>query len=130
RARLGVAAMPVVGDGGACVAVVLEGDEGTRRGTVDDREPSLGHRADDTRGPMPGPLSRGSLRPVEPARDEAQVAYEGLVSQLATLAGAQDRRRMHGAGHEGRVRQVERLAPVAHDRQVRATERAQRGGAE
>jgi hypothetical protein len=37
--------MPVVGAGGSLVAVVIEGDEGAGGRTVDDREPSLGHRA-------------------------------------------------------------------------------------
>jgi hypothetical protein len=36
--------MPVVGARGALVAIILERDEWTRGRTVDDREPSIGHR--------------------------------------------------------------------------------------
>ena len=44
RTRLGEAAVAVVGRLSTPVAIVLERDEGTRGGTVDDREPALGHR--------------------------------------------------------------------------------------
>jgi hypothetical protein len=50
RVRLGVAAVAMVGAGGALVAIVIEGDEGTGGRTVDDGQPSLGHPPDHTRG--------------------------------------------------------------------------------
>jgi hypothetical protein len=45
RLRLGVAAVTVVWAGRPLVAIVGKGDERTRRGTVDDRKPTLGHLA-------------------------------------------------------------------------------------
>jgi hypothetical protein len=66
RQRFGVAAVAVVWARGSRFAVVLERHERTSRRTVDAREPSLGHRRDDTRrrgerrlgSASPGPSER------------------------------------------------------------------------
>ena len=55
RARLGVAAVAMVGDGRPLVAIVLEGDEGTGRGTVRDGQSAFRH------APMI-PAASGSVR--------------------------------------------------------------------
>ena len=63
-----IAAMAVVRRRATRVAIVLEGDEGARGGAVDDREPSVGHRADDNGAPRDATASARSAPLRSPGR--------------------------------------------------------------